>query len=262
MRAEIAFRRQGVVDVDAAVVGISRSRWVAVTEETPEAEARALMRQSGFDVLPIDGDGRVRAFFATRDWGNYTEVERASLRHSDVIPFNTPLREVIRRLAQEERGFFFLGEDGEVVGLITVANLNCRQVSVLLFGLLVELEVLLGRGVRAHFGDDLRAAIERACGSERAADILQRFDRDQQQGLDAPLIEYVYLSDLVNLAVDAKMHTRLGYSATKFRRDAGALVALRNQVAHPARSVVDAANPVSRLWERVDRAEALLFALR
>lgn len=89
MRAEIAFRRQGVVDVDAAVVGISRSRWVAVTEETPEAEARALMRQSGFDVLPIDGDGRVKAFFATRDWGNYTEVERASLRHSDVIPFST-----------------------------------------------------------------------------------------------------------------------------------------------------------------------------
>lgn len=263
MRPELSFLRQRVVQVDAAVVGISRSRWVSVQPTVEPRDAEAQMRDKGFDVLPVVGDdGQCRAYFGTRVWGDYSSIEKRSVKHNDLIPFDTPLRDVIRGLANDRLPFFFLGHEGHIVGLISVANLNCRQAVLYVLGLMVELEVRLGQFVTKELGDDIDEQLVSACGEEKAETILAHIEADREKGFDAPLIEYIYFSDLVSVVSSAGLYRKLDYSKTQFGRRVGSLVDLRNRAAHPTRSLVNAEHGPDRLWRRVDRAEELLFALR
>ena len=143
---DTAFRRETVVSVDAAVVGISRDRWVALKEGTDSLEeAQRIMASNSFDVLPVVSNGRrVVSYYRTRHWNRFDAIDSARVTYADLLPFDTRIREVIRGLAERKRLFFFLTYEAEIVGLISVANLNARQVQVYLFGLLSELEKRLG----------------------------------------------------------------------------------------------------------------------
>jgi hypothetical protein len=58
------------------------------------------------------------------------------------------------------------------------------------------------------------------------------------------------------------LYNDVGYSKKRFETMLGSLVSLRNRVAHPTRTLVNAGQPVKRLWNRIDRAEELIFQLR
>jgi hypothetical protein len=79
---------------------------------------------------------------------------------------------------------------------------------------------------------------------------------------DVCFVEYLYLSDLINIILKKKLCGRLGYSQTLFKNKLGALNDLRNAVAHPACSIITDKHPVDKLWERIDRVEEALFVLR
>jgi hypothetical protein len=59
------FLREGVVDIDAGVVGIGRSRWRSVKDSAGESSARSIMGKNRFDVLPIENkDGSIHEYFS------------------------------------------------------------------------------------------------------------------------------------------------------------------------------------------------------
>jgi len=63
------FLRESIVDIDAAVVGISGARWTSI----PLAEATSdrvvqIMRTNRFDILPIESPGGVEEYFRTKEW--------------------------------------------------------------------------------------------------------------------------------------------------------------------------------------------------
>jgi hypothetical protein len=108
---EFHFQRQGIIDINAAVVGISRSRWTAATPTDASIEhAQKIMRANGFDVLPIDDGWRVREYFNTREWGVYTSIEQKPITYRDVISYQAPIRGVIKGFAAENRNLYFLGQ--------------------------------------------------------------------------------------------------------------------------------------------------------
>lgn len=220
------------------------------------------MRQFKFDLLPIRTDDPCREYFTTMAWADYSTAERRRITHHDVIAHDTPIREVLRRFAEEERSFFFLGDQNAVVGLISIANLNCRQVALFVLGLLVELEVRLGDVILEEVGDGLLDWTRERLDRRRSDEIESRYLHDQERGVDAAPIEYLYLSDLARLAVDIGMHRRIGMTKRAFKSTMGSLVELRNRVAHPTRSLVDTQHSVQTLWRRIDRAEEVLFGLR
>jgi hypothetical protein len=163
----------------------------------------------------------------------------------------------------ESRNFYFLQSERRIVGLISVVNLNCRQVKVYLFSLLSELEVGLGKFITEHVSKDKLLEITFAENTkEKHEDVLKRYEKDKSLGVDAPLVEYLYLSDLINIIGKEKLYERLGYSSRRcFDRRLGSLNDLRNAVAHPARSIITEEHPVEKLWERIDRVEEALFLL-
>jgi len=72
---EADFSREGVVDINAAVVGISRTRWKSLEEsDATKLQAEVIMREKRFDVLPIDNGSEVRKYFCTHKWNDYSNI--------------------------------------------------------------------------------------------------------------------------------------------------------------------------------------------
>lgn len=257
------FMREGVVDINAAVVGISKVRWTCITErEATNEQAAAIMRQQRFDILPIVNDAEIKKYYRTHKWNDYSSISQDTITYRDVIPYHTHIHDVIKALAIESRNFFFLHNERRIVGLVSVANLNCRQVKVYLFSLLSELEVRLGNFISSHVSEDvlLKMTFETK-EKEKHEEVMKRYQQDKKTGSDASFVEYLYLSDLINIIIKQKLYDQLGYSRTRFENRLGSLNELRHAVAHPARSIVTDKHPVEKLWERIDRVEEALFIL-
>ena len=80
MEEELRFLRESIVEVDAAVVGISSTRWTAipVSEATPE-KAVPIMKANRFDVLPIVASATIKEYFCADEWNTYTSISVSTL---------------------------------------------------------------------------------------------------------------------------------------------------------------------------------------
>jgi hypothetical protein len=259
------FYRETVVDIDAAIVGVSRIRWEALetAQATPE-HAADVMRRNHFDVLPIVDGATVREYFCTAVWGDYSQIRRQRIERQDIIPHQTHIRDVVRGLAMEERPFYFLSYEHHIVGLLSVANLNCRQMKIYLFSLLSELEIRLGAFITKQVPDEAELRkLTLDSGKEKYSAVKVRFDADRANGLDAPLVEYLYLADLLTISAQRGLFAELGFaSRSTFEKQINPLNDLRNGVAHPNRSLITSADSVKKLWRDIDLIEELLFRLR
>lgn len=264
MHEDSRFLRETIVDVDAAVVGISSLRWTAIPEsEANHGSAMAIMKANRFDILPIVAPTGVKESFCADRWNDYSSISKRAVTHRDVIPFDTRLRDVMRGFASDSRTFFFLGNNRRIVALISIVNLNCRAVKVYLFSLLSELEIQLGRFIATHISDSDLLQMTFGAGSKAKHEaVRQRYEADKAKGLEVPLVEYLYLSDLLNIIAARKLFSHLGYpSGNQFKDRLNPLNDLRDAVAHPSRSLVTDEDSCKRLWERIDKVEEAIFVL-
>jgi len=248
--------------VNAAMVGISDQRWEHVTEAeaSNEVSIQSRMREKQFDVMPIVSAAGTQEYFVTAVWNDYSTIVRKQIGDEDLIPYDTDLREVIRRFAHDQRHFYFLSGPKPVVGLISIVNLNCRQVKVFLFNLMAELELALTTLINRHLSDaDLLAMAEGRTGD--FAQSRQSYKEAKHEGVDAPFVEYLTLPTLINVIISQGLYKELGYSRTRFEK-LGGLRKLRNDVAHPARSLVIDQPSCVKLWEKLQLLEEVLARWR
>src|SRR5690348_15531626 len=102
------FVRETVVDIDAAVVGISSARWTSIPIAEASAEyAARVMSANRFDILPIEDADGVKEYFHTKVRDDYSSVIRERIAHRDVISYTTDVRDVIQGFALKARSFYF-----------------------------------------------------------------------------------------------------------------------------------------------------------
>lgn len=269
MFAEAYFRSEGRVEFHAGAIGISAAQWIALpaAEATPE-RAQSMLESHRLDFLPLEmPNGRIREYYRKT---STTAPERVLITHHDTLAVTTPVREVIRAFAETDRRMYFLLLEERIVGLVTVANLNSRPVNVYLFNLLSEVELRLAAFLRRNLPvpevEDY--LLDKAQNSDspdarrRVGEVLARYREDCAAGLDNHVTEYLYFSDLLNLTKNQGLYRQLQYPSGKAFTQVKPLNALRNQVAHPTRSLVTAAEPARVLWSKLDLLEELLFRLR
>src|SRR5690606_23121878 len=142
---DIFYLDEGYIKITAASVGISSRRWTSINvSEITDDKVKALMKDNSFDILPIMADQTTREFFKTYTPNKYHNILREAITYKDVLPLDTSIREIIKGFVSDSRTFFFLTYHSRITGLITLGNLNCRQVQVFIFGLICELERALG----------------------------------------------------------------------------------------------------------------------
>jgi hypothetical protein len=252
----------GRLKLNAAMIGISDQRWEHVTAaeagETTNVFSR--MRDKRFDVMPIVAAAEVREYFVTTVWNDYSTIVRKLITPEDLIPYDTDLREVIRRFAVEQRHFYFLSGPKPVVGLISIVNLNCRQVKVVLFNLIAELELVLTTLVDQHLSDAaLLAMAEHRTGA--FAESRRYYEEAKREGVDAPFVQYLTFPTLINIVASQGLYKKFRLSRTRFEK-LGSLRELRNAVAHPARSLVANQSSCVELWAKIQLLEEILGQAR
>ena len=265
MSPDAPYRREHVVDVDAAVVGISRTDWARLTpaEADDLDAAREAMARLQFDVMAVDdGEGSVEEYLATDVWGEYGAVGRHRIGEAETLPYRTPLDEAVRALAEREgRPFLFLTRYGRVTGLLTVAHLNSRQSRTFFYSLISELEMAMARLVRR----------EVAAGRVPVADVVatmrdevrEAYEAQRDEDVESDPTEYFYLNDLTATVYKLGLHRALGFTGRNaFEKPLNRLVKLRDRVAHPARALVGSPESVSKLWRDVEVLDDYLSRLR
>ena len=254
----------GQIKITAASVGISSKRWIYLNEkDITENNFKILMANHRFDILPIiANDGSVHEFFKTVTQGNYIDVTRQTISYQDVLVLDSPIREVIKNFATQNRVFYFLTFQNRITGLITIGNLNCRQVQVYIFALICELERVLCEFINSNITDKQLETYmtQKAESNEKLHKIWLYYQELAKVDLENKLIEHLYLIDIFSIIEYFEQHIKLGYSKKQWK-ELTSINDLRHLVAHPTRSLLDKDNSIERLWKRINRIEDLTFRL-
>lgn len=238
----LEFQRTNVVDVSAAVVGISRKQWVSHSPGDSREETKHIMARRRFDVMPIEPESNepFSEYFVTSHWGEYKEIERKSLSYGDVIRYDAPMGEVLARFQAEDQNHLFLEKRGRVVGLVTVGNLNSRMARVYFYDLICEFERRAGVLVADSFDYDsaLLAYTNDHAGGDRG---IGKFEDHKEEGAAANLVHYLGFGTLMELLQE--LHTdndkRLELTDEALHRldRAVDIKNLRNQVMHAVQDI-------------------------
>lgn len=267
MIEDIYFQDEGQVRITAASVGISKLRWTSVKEEEIKADKHLeLMTKNRFDHLPIEPTvGTITEFFKTKEPNKFDNIERQKIKFDDVISLDTNIREVIEKFANNNRTFFFLRYQKNISGLITVGNLNCKQVQIYIFSLVCELERELGDFLNSNLtNQDVKEWVENKADinnpDEKYSLILKNYKDLTKLDLDNQLTEHFFLVDFFSIISDKIIFDKLGYTKSEWK-GLSSINELRKRIAHPTRSLLDKDNNINKLQKRINKIEDLTFRL-
>lgn len=244
-------------------MGISKLRWDTAGSDWSNQDALKYMQDKQYDILPVAEGDHVRRYFATTIWNDYSAVESKSITHHDTVRFDTPIQDVIKRFGSENRNFVFLSSEHEIVGLVSVVNLNCRQVRTYIYTLLSELESSFADLLKRDIGEaDFRSYIFREPLDRKRDSVRRQYEKDVDNGVDVQFLEYIYLSDMIDAIVHFGLCELLGFTKDDFAARLGEVCKLRNRVAHSTKSLVSPSSPPLRLWHDLDTIEEVLFQIK
>ncbi|MPS75054.1 MAG: hypothetical protein E2590_18155 [Chryseobacterium sp.] len=267
MIEDIFFQDEGQVKITAASVGISRLRWTSINETDINSNNYLdIMKKNRFDHLPIEPtNGTITEFFKTVEPNKFDKIERLQITYGDVIPLDTSIRDIIDKFADQEKTFFFLRYQKNISGLITLANLNCKQVQIYIFSLICELERELGNFLNSQLTDNkIKEWIEGKIDITNAKDkyklIIENYHSLITSDLENQLTEHFFLVDFFKIISDKNLYREFGYTKSEWQ-NLGSINELRKRIAHPTRSLIDNENNIKKLQKRIKNIEDLTFRL-
>ena len=267
MFEDFYFLDEGQVNITAASVGISKNRWAHVIEnEIDSKEYINLMKSNRFDHLPIISENQnVYEYFKTSISNDFSDIKRFEIKYDDVIPLDTNINEVIEKFATTGRSFYFLSYHKNISGLITLGNLNCKQVQIYIFSLICELERALGDFVNSELSNQdiegwIKSKTKQETPNEKFIKILKYYNELKENDLENQLTEHLFLVDFFEIIKKFNLNIKLDFSKTKLEQ-LSSINELRNRIAHPTRSLLDGNNDIFKLKERLDKVQDLNFRL-
>ncbi len=245
------FTKPNVVEVNAADVGISKDEWRSVPDQSDKSSnlALKLMKKYNFDIIPIDSnEGTVSNFYKTKNWGDSDDNEISEIDENCTIHFRTPIDHVVSKMERLGVHYFLLSNsEGRIVGLITSADLNCRDFGTLLFSHIIGFEMAMTQFIESEISED---EIESYAMGKK--DLGKRIDDAKKANAELPTIQLFSLSDLIGLFEKSGCWKSLGFeSKSKCHKMTQKVIDLRNAVAHQGtgKTVVNSKRPVPMLWE-------------
>ena len=267
MIEDIYYLDEGQVKITAASVGISKQRWISVKEEEISSNKHIeLMEKKRFDHLPIEpAKGIITEFFKTIEPNNFQNIEKVAIGFEDVIPLDTNIKDVIEKFAINKRTFYFLTFHRKITGLITLGNLNCKQVQIYIFSLVCELERELGDFLNNCMTNEeiknwVKSKINVTDAKDKYKFILENYNGLIESDLENQLTEQLFLVDFFKIINEKELFEKLNFLKCEWK-NLGSINELRKRIAHPTRNLLDKENNIYKLKERLNKIEDLTFRL-
>lgn len=242
-----------VFNVETIMTPRHNNGWLVWQEDKSPQDQWDVAEQSGVDMLPVLDRDKIIGV-------------RERVNKDQIIPFaddwlisrQISIRELVEMFAISKRAWLFVSDTKDVIGIVTPADLNKLPARTYFYSLLAELEMLIAQQVRNHFGQNHQAILTLLNNPKELEDVEIKM-RDSDMKID--IVHFLDLSDLVEIIKkeDAirKDWNELG-SRKMVEKKLGGLVALRHDVMHPVRFILDDYKGVGTLNERVKRTIELL----
>ena len=238
------FKSKVSFEPNAAMIGISCDDWYCHKAGMSRDEICSTMQEKKYDIVPMVNDnGKVTSYFTLNE-NKVAEINSTEITESDTIYYLTHIKDVIWLMNLNQRSHYFLAnyENKEIIGLISLSNLNCREFSLYLFSMLALVEKELSNLITT----DEALAIEYLenkfmdeGGRKQLESIKNRLSDDRAKEIENDYKEYLYIHHLVQLVNMEKRFKELGYNNEQdFIKNTKPLKDIRNAVAHPVKSLV------------------------
>lgn len=261
------FKNSGNPEISVALAGINRLEWeCATTTESIEISIKK-MANGRFDILPIvEGDGNVVQCYKTIEWSNYDKnnIKTHKISLNDRLYYLTHIHDAIIKFAKTDRKFFFLDNQMEIIGLITIGNLNCKHVYLYLYNLVIQLEHAMGAYVYKNGIADsaIITLFELRTESGNAKNALMRYREDDAKGLDYNFIEYLYLTDLCFIFKKFCLIENIDMKKDEFMSIISKVNDIRTVVAHPNKSIIRNEQSIHDLYSTICGIDTLIDKLK
>lgn len=242
MNLKRLFEYEPSIDVTAAQIGISKWNWTCAYSED-ENEAKKVMLDKRFDVLPIiSADQLIKEFFITQNWGDYSSLKRLNIQDNLTVYYRISLYDLIRKFKEDKRNFYFLKDHNNILGLVTIANLNCQLVYNYLFFLIADLEKSMNEMLKANISEDRILETFKNSSDEFIRKIPETYDKKKNENLDNDIFQEFYLQTIQYVLnkfgneFDPKIKQILDFK-NDFGTD-GLFNKIRNLTMHPIRPIL------------------------
>lgn len=236
------FRYSPTIDLTAAHIGINKWDWDFIDQEEEES-AKETMIKKKYDILPVQFPGEsVDSFYSTEKWNDYSNVIHKDIKDADTIYYRTSFQDLVRKLHDANKHYFFLSDNREVLGLVSIANLNSQAVYNYLFQLIADIErQIILQFERCISQDDIIEAFSKSSDSHQN-NVVTSFKEARKMGLDNTIFHHMYLQDIAILLKKFEGHLNKELNEIlKFRKKFcpdGLFNKIRNTVMHPVRPVI------------------------
>lgn len=267
MIEKYSFKAKFIFEPNAASIGISSDDWYCHRPGMTRDEVRTTMKENKYDIVPIvNTQGAVTSYF-TLNGNNTNEIYSSKITQGDTIYYLTHIKDVIWLMTLNKRSHYFLSnyQNEEIIGLISLSNLNCREFNLYLFSMLAFIEKELSNLISTNEGDALeflKFKFNDENGTNQLKSIQVRISEDRDRNIDNDFKEYLYIHHLVQLVVKENQFERIGYStAQDFVANTKPLKEIRNTVAHPVKSLVRNFEDLAILQKGLSKLYELKFNL-
>lgn len=246
----------GTIDISAAKIGISKWDWVFVDGDNKE-EAIKVMKENGFDVLPIrNTDSSFTHYYSTAEWGNFEHLNKLRIKDAPSIYYKTSFRDLVRRFREEDKFFYFLVDSSEVLGLVSFVNLNSLMVYNYLFRVIADIESSLFNLFRQELDEEKVIQRFENSSDKTLNKLAKEYKEEVDENQNNDFFQTLYFSNIEFLLKEfvgqlPPNKKKLARFAKNFNGENGAYCKIRNKVMHTTRRLLSD-------MESIDRIDKLL----
>ena len=247
------FSSQPELEITAAQLGVGKWQWISL-DEVNAARAQLIMSHNRIDVVPVVQRGSVVGYFQSDCWGDYDAPPSFfDIQNAPTAYYRMSLFDLLVRMENEGQLFYFLSNSSEVIGLMTIGNLNYKSVHAQIFQVVVGLEKSASEIVKKYFSEEeIIELLENSNDSVTRKPLEEHF-KLRSKNMDCSIFEMLYLSSYCHLL--KHLEIKLGNKECeilKFRKQFasnGSFNKVRNAAAHPSRAILNLKNPFDGIRE-------------
>lgn len=254
MKLRKYFEYQPDLELTVAQIGINKWDWVA-TNRYDKGYAKRIMSLSRFDILPVHINEDLDHYYQTKNWGDYSEIVLKEILREDIIYYRLSFLDLLRKMQREGKYQFFLADSNEILGLVSLNNLNCLAVYNYIYQITASLEKVVSDFLQRTLDNDEVILMLSGSSDKQAQSIIKVYTEMKAVNKDNTIFQYLFFPTLGTLLksaadkVEKEVPELMAYR-TKFC--AGNLYwEIRNIVSHPVKPLFVDENSILKVNELI-----------
>jgi len=248
-------------ELTASQIGIGKWNWISA-KNTVKKGAQQTMKRFSFDVLPITRkDGQVLEYFKTREFGKFEEIEHFLIKEEDKLYYRTRFLDIIKNMIKSKRTFYFLCDSENILGLISINNLNSIVVYNYLYQIISNLEKNLSMFLQKITTEEEIVHILENTSDTQANETAISYKKSKSKNSNNTIYEHLYFSTISTLLKNLSFKLDGEYSQLlKYRKKfspENTYGVLRNKVAHPIKPIFKSYDDLILVNDLMDDAEKI-----